>query len=113
AEALFAPDASVRVFDGAEVDGGWREFEEGRATEPLELKITCMPTALGDVVGAARRAAATHGGRWRLSGEAGTGIIRLHLEDTDAERASVLVTTLRAAVGPGHVTLPRAPVAVK
>jgi glycolate oxidase FAD binding subunit len=113
ASSLYGSDALVQVLEGGDVDTAWREFEQGEPAEPVEVKITCLPTAVGDVVSAARRAADAHGGDYRVAGEVGTGIVRLHMAEADAARLATLTQALRAAVRPGHVTVPRAPTAAK
>ncbi len=105
--------ARVDVFGDEQVDEVWRPFEQGAPAESLEVKVTCLPTALGETVTAIRRAADVHGGDYRLSGEAGTGIVRLHLADSDGDRARTLVDALRGSRSTGHVTVPRAPIPVK
>lgn len=105
--------ASTETFADGQVDDAWTAFEEGQSAESVEVKVTCLPTALGETVAAVRRAADAHGGDYRLSGEVGTGIIRLHLTDPDSDRLATLVQTLRATDSPGNVTVPRAPTAVK
>ena len=113
AASTLAGVARSEVFDDDQVDDAWQAFEQGAPGESVEVKVTCLPTSLGETVAAMRQAADAHGGDYRLSGEAGTGIVRLHLADSDRDRLRKLVDGLRGSRSSGHVTVPRAPSTVK
>lgn len=106
AETIFGPNSAPLVAREEEIDARWSELTATAVRENgLDLKVTCLPAALGEVITTIRGAASIHRGEFQITGPVGNGILNVHLDATDPVRASAMIHTLRSAIKPGHVTV--------
>jgi glycolate oxidase FAD binding subunit len=83
-----------------------------RPTE-VELKITCLPNRLSDVVGLIQAAAGRASGGVHVTGNLGNGVLQARIDGADAAAAAEMVGRIRAGLREGSVTVVSAPLEVK
>jgi glycolate oxidase FAD binding subunit len=83
---------------GAEEDALWRTHaaRAGGTDRPgATIKISILPTAVGDAVAHAERAASSRGVDWLMYGRAALGVLYVHLRDNDVDRVAEVIADLR------------------
>lgn len=105
AAELLTPAGSPATYD--DPDGSrWRTLLPVPVAEgATQIRITCLPSRVGETAGVLKELADSRGGEWEISGILGNGVLDLYLEDARPAAAEWVISELRRRIQPGTVVL--------